>query len=99
MLSGKQDALSYVRIIVNAGWSVYPLGYNDEEEYIWESGACGPIAGWRDTEQVHGETERCTSIICYLRKDQSEFFEERRLKELLIKFTERSSVAQKSSAI
>ena len=27
MLSGRQDALSYVRIIVNAGWSIYPRGY------------------------------------------------------------------------
>ena len=27
MLSGRQDALSYVKIIVNAGWSTYPRGY------------------------------------------------------------------------
>ena len=27
LLSGRQDAFSYVKIIVNAGWSIYPCGY------------------------------------------------------------------------
>ena len=36
-----------------------------------------------DTEMVHGEVNRGTKIICYLKQGQSEFFEERRLKDLV----------------
>merc|ERR1712005_88663 len=41
-----------------------------------------------DTEQVHGEVKRGTKIICYLKEDQSEFLEERRLKDLVKKHSE-----------
>ena len=37
----------------------------------------------KDTELVHGEIKRGTKIICYLKEDQSEFLEERRLKDLV----------------
>ena len=43
---------------------------------------------WKDTELVHGEIKRGTKIICYLKEDQSEFLEERRLKDLVKKHSE-----------
>ena len=42
----------------------------------------------QDTELVHGEIKRGTKIICYLKEDQSEFLEERRLKDLVKKHSE-----------
>merc|ERR1739838_435945 len=39
-------------------------------------------------EMVHGEIKRGTKIICYLKEDQSEFLEERRLKDLVKKHSE-----------
>merc|ERR1712126_790302 len=41
-----------------------------------------------DTEMVHGEVKRGTKVICYLKEDQSEFLEERRLKDLVKKHSE-----------
>merc|ERR1712111_254898 len=44
--------------------------------------------GQKDTEFVHGEVKRGTKVICYLKEDQSEFLEERRLKDLVKKHSE-----------
>merc|ERR1739842_253793 len=56
--------------------------------YIWESGAGGSFTVQKDTEKVHGEVKRGTKVICYLKEDQSEFLEERRLKDLVKKHSE-----------
>merc|ERR1711935_1327841 len=62
--------------------------HNDDEQYIWESAAGGSFTVQKDTEQVHGEVKRGTKVICYLKEDQSEFLEERRLKDLVKKHSE-----------
>merc|ERR1712193_405598 len=62
--------------------------HNDDEQYIWESAAGGSFMVQKDTEMVHGEVKRGTKIICYLKEDQSEFLEERRLKDLVKKHSE-----------
>merc|ERR1711881_425742 len=61
---------------------------NDDEQYVWESAAGGSFTVQKDTEQLHGEVKRGTKIICYLKEDQSEFLEERRLKDLVKKHSE-----------
>ncbi len=58
--------------------------HNDDEQYVWESAAGGSFTV-QDTEMVHGEVKRGTKVICYLKADQSEFLEERRLKDLVQK--------------
>merc|ERR1712038_2069214 len=51
-------------------------------------GAGGSFTVQKDSEQVYGEIKRGTKIICYLKEDQSEFLEERRLKDLVKKHSE-----------
>merc|ERR1711983_180448 len=51
-------------------------------------GAGGSFTVQKDTEMVHGEVKRGTKVICYLKEDQSEFLEERRLKDLVKKHSE-----------
>merc|ERR1712017_9204 len=62
--------------------------HNDDEQYVWESAAGGSFTVQKDTEMVHGEVKRGTKIICYLKEDQSEFLEERRVKDLVKKHSE-----------
>merc|ERR1719160_106445 len=62
--------------------------HNDDEQYVWESAAGGSFTVQKDTEMVHGEVKRGTKIICYLKEDQSEFLEERRVKDLIKKHSE-----------
>merc|ERR1719326_802702 len=61
---------------------------NDDEQHVWESAAGGAFTVMKDDDKVHGDLKRGTKIICTLKEDQSEFLEERRLKDLVKKHSE-----------
>merc|ERR1712093_44354 len=48
----------------------------------------GSFTVMKDDDKVHGDIPRGTKIICTLKEDQSEFLEERRLKDLVKKHSE-----------
>lgn len=61
---------------------------NEDEQYVWESAAGGSFTVAKDEDKKFGEIKRGTKIVCYLKEDQTEFLEERRLKDLVKKHSE-----------
>jgi len=60
--------------------------HNDDEQYVWESAAGGSFTIKKDTT---GEPlKRGTKITVYLKEDQQEYLEERRLKDLVKKHSQ-----------
>ena len=57
---------------------------NDDEQYKWESSAGGSFTVNKDTSTLG----RGTKIVCHLKEDMKEFLEEKRLKDLIKKYSE-----------
>jgi molecular chaperone HtpG len=59
--------------------------HNDDEEYVWQSSAGGTF---EIAKSAHPQLTRGTAITLYLKEDQLEYIEEKKLKDLVKKHSE-----------
>lgn len=59
--------------------------HNDDEQYVWESSAGGSFTVAKDDSPLCG---RGTKIVLYMKEDQAEYLDDKRVKEIVKKHSQ-----------